>query len=76
MAKANGEGSLYFHKDGRRSPWEASLAYRDGLGNLHRPRSSHRTREEADRALTRMKHERDGGVALSGPNPTLNGPCT
>lgn len=72
MGKANGEGSIYEHKDGRRSPFEASLSYRDGLGNVHRPRSSHRTREEADRALTKMKHDRDGGVALSGPNPTLN----
>src|SRR5829696_2865706 len=71
MKRANGEGSLYHHKDGRASPWEASLTYRDGLGNLHRPRSSHKTREEADRALTKMKHERDGGITLSDPNPTL-----
>jgi len=71
MKRANGEGSLYHHKDGRASPWEASLTYRDGLGNLHRLRSSLKTREEADRALTKMKHERDGGIALAGPNPTL-----
>ncbi len=71
MKRVNGEGSIYFHKDGRASPWEASLSYRDGLGNSHRPRSSHKSREEADQALTKMKHERDGGVALSGPNPTL-----
>ena len=71
MARANGEGSIYEHKDGRRLPFEASLSYRDGLGNPQRPRSSHKTREEADRALTKMKYDRDGGVLLPSNNPTL-----
>ncbi|MDP9485864.1 MAG: site-specific integrase [Actinomycetota bacterium] len=66
--KANHEGSVYQRKDGR---WEAVLTYRDGAGELKRRRSYHRSREEADRALTKMKAERDGGVAMSGDNPTL-----
>jgi integrase len=67
--RANGEGSLYQLPDGR---WVAALSWRDAHGNLKRRKSVHPTREEADKALTKMKAERDGGIALSGPNPTLN----
>lgn len=66
--KANHEGSVYERKDGR---WEAVLTYRNEAGELKRRRSYHRSREEADRALTKMKADRDGGVAMSGDNPTL-----
>lgn len=67
--RANGEGSLYQLPDGR---WVAALSWRDPHGDLKRRKSTHPTREDADRALTKMKAERDGGIVLSGPNPTLN----
>lgn len=67
--RANYEGSVYQRKDGR---WEAALSYRAPDGRLKRRRSYHKSRKEADQALTRMKSDRDGGLALSGPNPTLN----
>jgi integrase len=66
--KANHEGSVYKRQDGR---WEAVLTYRNEAGELKRRRSYHRSREEADRSLTKMKADRDGGVAMSGDNPTL-----
>lgn len=67
--KANREGSVYQRKNGR---WEAALSYRTPAGKLERRRNYHATREEADRALTRMKSERDAGIALGGPNPRLS----
>jgi integrase len=68
MARANHEGTVYQRKDGR---WEAALTYRDAHGNPKRLRVYRKAREEADLALARMKVERDGGVVLGGPNPTL-----
>ena len=66
--KANHEGSVYQRKDGR---WEAALTYRDESGKLKRRRAYRHSREEADKALTKMKSDRDGGLSLDGPNPTL-----
>lgn len=68
MPRANNEGTVYRRKDGR---WEAALSYRDEAGVLKRRRSYHPSREAADRALTKMKSDRDGGVPLSGDNPTV-----
>ena len=53
--------------------WEAALSYRAADGKLKRRCSYHPCREEADRALTRTKADRDGGIALDGDNPTLVG---
>ena len=66
--KANHEGSVYQRKDGR---WEAALTYRNDAGELKRRRAYRQSREEADKALTKMKSDRDGGISLDGPNPTL-----
>ena len=68
MARANNEGSVYKRKDGR---YEAALMHRTPTGESKRKRVYRKTREEADLALARMKVDRDGGVILSGPNPTL-----
>ena len=65
--KGNQEGTVYKRKDGR---YEAALTYRVN-GKFKRRRSYHRTRAEADRALSRMKAERDGGIVLDGRNATL-----
>lgn len=66
-SKANGEGSVYERKDGR---WEAVLTYRTGAG-FKRRRSYHYSRSEADRALTKMKSDRDGGIVLDVSIATL-----
>lgn len=66
--RANGEGTVYRRKDGK---YEAALSYRLPTGELKRRRQERGTREEADLALARMKVDRDGGIVLDGPNPTL-----
>ncbi len=66
--RANYEGTVYERKDGR---WEAALSYRNEGGELKRKRAYRKTRGEADAALTKMKADRDGGISLDGPNPSL-----
>jgi integrase len=66
---ANFEGSVYQRKDGR---WVACLPYYTETGQRKRRYSYHRTREEADAALTEMKAARNRGAAHhTGRSPKL-----
>lgn len=55
-ASANHEG-LIQRKNGR---FEAALTYRNEAGEVKRRRSYHHSREDADKAFTKMKSGRDG----------------
>jgi integrase len=67
--RANREGSVYQRKDGR---WVASLSYRTQTGQRKRRYSYHKSRGEADDALTEMKAARKRGAAHhTGRSPRL-----